>query len=105
MADGQWPALNSPPESLTRRLSEVLGDVPPPGTRDLHGDPNVYLDAAAELFGGLLHEGLGSRDGALDLLTVDALVTYAFESAADRPEDISERARLAMVRFARAVGP
>lgn len=97
-------ALNSPPESLARRLSEVLGDVPPPGTRDLHGDPNVYLDAAAELFGELLHEGLGSRDGALDLLTVDALVTYAFESAADRPEEVAERARLAMVRFAQAAG-
>jgi hypothetical protein len=36
----------------------------------------------------------------LELLAADALVTYAFEAAADAPTLLSERARQAMMRIA-----
>ena len=39
---------------------------------------------------------------ALDLLTVDALVTYAFEAASTMPGTLDERGTSAMRRFARA---
>lgn len=46
-----------------------------------------------------------SRDSALDLLAVDALVTYAFEAAADQPELLVQRAASAMQRVASFPAP
>ena len=40
-----------------------------------------------------------TRAHALDLLTADALATYAFEAAADDPSTLSARADEAMRRF------
>ena len=40
------------------------------------------------------------RDRALDLLAVDALVTYAFEAAAEHPESLAQRATTAMSSIA-----
>jgi len=40
------------------------------------------------------------RESALDLLTVDALVTYAFEAAAGAPESLEATATAAMIRLA-----
>ena len=59
-----------------------------------------YLAAGELLLTGLLSADCTSRDCALDLLTADALVTYAFELAADDPSRITERAQRAMARLA-----
>ncbi|MDB4876246.1 MAG: hypothetical protein JWM41_2692 [Gemmatimonadetes bacterium] len=60
------------------------------------------IDAADELLRDLLSRPSAGRDSALDLLTVDALVTYAFEAAATEPEMLVRRANDAMARLAAA---
>jgi len=67
------------------------------GTDEL---PAVCLAAGEQLLARLLDSGSTSRETALDLLTVDALVTYAFEVAADEPSLFLERAANAMNRIA-----
>jgi hypothetical protein len=59
----------------------------------------VLLDAAESLLRTLLASSPG-REGALDLLAVDALVTYAFEAAADAPATLERQANEAMTRIA-----
>jgi hypothetical protein len=49
--------------------------------------------------GRVLDAGAASRDSALDLLSSDAFVTYAFEAAADEPATVAERAGDAMRRI------
>ena len=60
----------------------------------------AYLGAGEQLLAGLLNGDCSSRDCALDLLTADALVTYAFELAANDPSRIGERAQQATARLA-----
>ena len=43
------------------------------------------------------------RESALDLLTVDALVTYAFEAASERPDSLESHAAHAIVQLSSAV--
>jgi hypothetical protein len=63
------------------------------------------LDAAREAMATLLHDGCLTRSSALDLLAVDALVTYAFESAADEPERIDASAHQALATIAALAEP
>ena len=63
------------------------------------------LDAADATMRGLLRDGCLTRESALDLLAVDALVTYAFEAAADRPEDLEALATGALARIAALAEP
>ena len=44
-------------------------------------------------------DGLNDRNSALTLLSIDALVTYAFEAAASDPSRIEQRALDAMARI------
>jgi hypothetical protein len=62
--------------------------------------PESYLAAGERLLRQLLSGDCSSRDCALDLLAADALVTYAFELAANDPSRIGERAQQATVRLA-----
>jgi hypothetical protein len=91
-----------PPPALRARIDAALG-------RDLDAesaDPSETLLAAGErLVRHLLAEDATSRDSALDLLAADALVTYAFEAATERPADLARRAAAAMARIAALVGP
>ena len=48
----------------------------------------------------VLGGGCLTRDSALDLLAVDALVTYAFEAAADAPEVLETLSTDALRRIA-----
>lgn len=57
------------------------------------------MQAANELLNDLLARASAGRESALDLLTVDALVTYAFEAAAKDPETLADRADEAMARL------
>lgn len=53
----------------------------------------------------LLHDGCLTRESALDLLAVDALVTYAFEAAADDPDRLEARAEHALTSIAKLAEP
>ena len=89
-----------PPEHLARRIDEVLGEALDTPARGETERSRACLAAADELLGDLLSRGTAGRESALDLLTVDALATYAFEAASDAPEKIPDRAADAMRRFA-----
>jgi hypothetical protein len=92
--DARSPA---PPAQLVDRLRAALG---PALVRDAAEVPQAFVDAAETLLVTLVRVGCASRDRALDLLAVDALVTYAFEAASDDPESLDARAHHAMRRLA-----
>jgi hypothetical protein len=58
------------------------------------------LDAALILLESIVSDGSGSRTGAITLLAADALVTYAFEAAAEEPDGLEALAADAMIRIA-----
>jgi hypothetical protein len=94
-----WLAKHTPtpPPVLAARVEALVGPrVGMSGTPS----PEAYLDAAEELLATLISDGCVSRRSALDLLVADALVTYAFEVAADEPARVAERAERAMARIA-----
>jgi hypothetical protein len=86
-----------PPAALRARIDAALG-------RDLLADADdvaeVLLAAGERLVRSLLGDEATSRASALDLLAADALVTYAFEAASERPAELSSRAATAMARIA-----
>jgi hypothetical protein len=87
-----------PPARLRARLDEVTGT---------HGPEVAPADALAraghDLLAAQLAAGATARDAALDLLTADALVTYAFEAAADDPATLEARAAATMRALAALV--
>ena len=91
----------APPRRLTDRIGEVLGRR---GHADSRDAPEHCIAAAAQLLLDLAERSSVGRESALDLLTVDALVTYAFESAAAQPATIPMRADAAMAQLAAAGG-
>lgn len=102
-----WLATRQPrpPERLTRRIEEVLGDMLD-SPLDAAADRSLACIAAAEgLLRDLLSRDTAGRESALDLLTVDALATYAFEAAGESPDAIPDRAAAAMRQFAAVAGP
>jgi hypothetical protein len=96
---GTWLHERSPapPTRLLARVEESLGgDV----LADASATSELCIAAAERLLADLLRRPTLGRDCALDLLTVDALVTYALEAAAARPECIPGLTTAAMVRLA-----
>jgi hypothetical protein len=95
----EWLASRqpSPPPILVRRVEESLRD-------HLDDDAGAMfegaLHAAAALLEAVVRRPTAGRECALDLLTADALTTYAFEVAASDPAALEERASGAMQRFA-----
>ena len=74
----------SPPRELRERVEALAAAVP-----EASGDPAGSLLSAAEV--ALIRLGACApedRSTALDLLAIDALVTYALEHAAQSPGDI-----------------
>jgi hypothetical protein len=88
------------PPRLAARLDDALPD---DRSSDVAGLSDGCVKAADALLRDLLRRGSAGRDVALDLLTVDALVTYAFEAASDEPSKLRQRAAAAAARFAAAV--
>ena len=92
--DARRPA---PPVRLHARIEAALG-------RALESDASdgaaACLRAGEQLACELLQENATSRESALDLLAADALVTYAFEAASERPRELAAQCREAMVRIA-----
>lgn len=65
----------------------------------------AVLATAESLLAELLALDCAGRDRALDLLAVDAMVTYAFEAAAESPDTLSTRATAAMASIAGLAAP
>jgi hypothetical protein len=91
----------APPPALHRRLCDLVA---PSATRAVAEVPEACLEAGEQLLDDLLASGSTSRATALDLLAVDALITYAFQAAADDPVRLEERAARAMARIAALPG-
>ena len=85
------------PPHLFARVDQALGGR---GDRPVAEAPEQCVDAAEELLRELLARPTAGRDSALDLLAVDALMTYAFEAAASDPDSLGARADRAMARLA-----
>jgi hypothetical protein len=90
--------MGGAPEPLVARVHELLAGE---AARDAAELPERAVAAADRAVARLLRDGCTTRAGALDLLAADALVTGAFEAAADEPERLRERARAAMRRLSR----
>lgn len=99
MTVGEWLASRAPapPPVLRAKLDAALGAAL---ALDRRETADACLRAGERLAETLLRESSATRDSALDLLTADALVTYAFEAAAETPAEITARATEAMSRIA-----
>lgn len=100
---GEWMARiePAPPAALHRRMGELLAA---DAERPVREVAEACLDAGERLLDALLASGSTSRATALDLLAVDALITYAFQAAADDPSQLEARAARAMARIAALPG-
>jgi hypothetical protein len=87
----------APPAALSARVVQTLGAR---SEAEATTAPELCVAAAEELLRSLLSRPTAGRESALDLLTVDALVTYAFEAASEDPESVTDRAVAAMTRLA-----
>ncbi len=99
---GAWVAAHAeqPPAALRARLDGIL-NAERPGAGDAVAP--ALLAAGEELLATILRSGSTQRDAALDLLTADALVTYAFEAAAEDSSSLDARAAAAMRAIAAVV--
>ena len=88
-----------PPPALRRRLDAAVSAVPDAAILPI---PDAAVEAALRLLDVLLRDSDPSRAAAIELLTADALMTYAFEATADMPERLEELGGLAMQRIAAA---
>ncbi len=98
----EWLAGRTPrpPEALAQRIRSALG-------ASLHervdeNDGRAYaalLSAARSLLDGEGGCRVEDRQAARDLLAADALVTYAFELAAEEPDELAALAERAMRDF------
>jgi hypothetical protein len=82
-----------PPAALADRVTDLV-------TRagsEADDHPTTCIRAAVAALERLVRERDAGRGSALDLLAIDALVTYAFEAAADTPESLDQLAHDAMV--------
>jgi hypothetical protein len=95
----EWLEGRTPkaPAALADRVRTALG---PALDREVHGGRGAIhaalLDAARSLLSATPGCEAPERSAALDLLAADALVTYAFEIAAEDPEAIDALADSAM---------
>jgi hypothetical protein len=83
----------SPPEELTTAMRNALDNNPNPTAAEV-------LEAAERLLDRVLRTDCETRESALELLTVDALMTHALEIAAKDPKLLSEFPEQAMRRIA-----
>jgi len=89
-----------PPPQLAARIDALTARI-----ADHAPSADAFLDAAEAAMGTLLRDGCLTRESALDLLAVDALVTYAFEAAADEADQLENRAARALTRISALCEP
>ena len=99
MTVGEWvrTRVPAPPTDLAARILAVMGS---DANRPAAHASDVLLASGERLVSELLRNRNTMRDSALDLLTADALVTYAFEAAGETPGDVEARATAAMMTIA-----
>ncbi len=98
MTLGEWLASRAlqPPEALRDRIEGALGDAM---KQDAGDATDVCMAEAERIVRDVLRHDCTSRDSALDLLTADALMTYAFEAAGNAPSSLGQKAAEAMRRI------
>jgi hypothetical protein len=82
----------APPKELAEAMRSALNDNPSPSATEV-------LDAAERLLDNVLRSDCETRASALDLLTVDALMTHALEIAGRDPKLLKEFPEQAMLRI------
>ena len=95
----------APPAALARAIEAALGGdglnrVAQSTPENLQGDAETFLRAAERVLERVLSSECQSRDSALDLLTVDALMTRAMAIAAQDADALATFPELAMKRIA-----
>jgi hypothetical protein len=90
----------APPPQLLARI-DALVDVDAASA----SVADALLDATERAMRDLLRQGCLTRDSALELLAIDALVTYAFEAAADDPDTLDARTQAALARISALAEP
>jgi uncharacterized membrane protein len=105
----QWLSTRepAPPAALAERVREALsfavaerGELAGALDHPASALPEVALRAAEVLLRPMLTRGCVAREQALDLLAVDALVTYAIEAASEDAERLEVCVEGAMARLA-----
>jgi hypothetical protein len=91
MIDSDWLSQldPAPPEELATAMRNALKDATENSTAE------ALLEAAERLLDKVLRTDCETRSSALDLLTVDALMTHALQVASNdpkAPEDFLEQA-------------
>ena len=100
MSESDWLSHRTPapPQELAAAIRDALK------ARNITGStpaPTELLETAQALLQKVLDTECDSRDAALDLLTADALVTYALEIANETAQ-VSGFAETAMSKLARS---
>jgi len=98
MTETDWLATRvpRPPEELATAIRSALGTGSPTGDPT----PMRLLEAAQTLLEKVLETECAQRDSAIDLLTADALVTYALEMANEKSA-LANFPELAMEKLSR----
>ena len=104
MTIGEWLQAREPrpPAELAASLETALG---PALNDDASNATAVFLAAAERMLRELVASGEVGRPVAGALLTIDALTTYAVESAAETLENMPDFAQDAISRFANIIRP
>ncbi len=104
MTIGEWLQSREPrpPAELMEGLERALGP-----SLSLESDKATaeFLAAAERMLRTLVSSGETGRPVAADLLTVDALTTYAVEAATEALDSFPDFAEDAMARFANVIQP
>lgn len=98
MTDPDWVARldPAPPEDLATAIRNSLED----GTQNPSAED--LLESAERLLDKVLRTDCETRSSALDLLTVDALMTHALQLASTEPKTPEDFAEQAMRRVTSA---
>ena len=104
MTIGEWLQARDPrpPAELMDGLERALG---PALNREAVEATGEFLSAAERMLRALVASGETGRSVAADLLTIDALTTYAVEAATETLDDLPDFAEDAMARFANVIKP
>lgn len=97
MSEADWLTQRNPPPppELAAAIRAALRD-----GGSISPTPQALLEAAARLLSRVLASDCEHRKSALDLLTVDALVTHALEMAAEDPGMLEEFPEVVLQRIA-----